>query len=399
MALLAIRGPDVTLCFRKGRWVVLRRGVEVRQVRVHEVDEVQVHGPGEVAASARAAALARGVPLVFLTQDGRYRGRMEGPMGRSGALLLDQARWLVDEGRALALARAVVKGKIESERRILLAHQRSRPLKDVGEAACALRALIPRVDEADHADGVRGVEGRAAALYFGVFGRLLARSDMPWRGRSRRPPRDPPNACLSFGYTLLYSRAESALLTVGLHPGAGALPQASRGQPALALDLMEEFRAPVVDRLVLRLLNRRQLDPEDFEDPAWRRPAFPAGDDASVPDPDPFRANDGPGDLLPEGRADEATEAPEAEPDAAPPEPPDPPVGGRPGSPSVGAVYMGAHARRLFLRQFSEALRGDLTDADTGERVRLDWLLERQARRLARVFQGREAVYRPFRGG
>ena len=113
-------------------------------------------------------------------------------------------------------------------------------------------------------DSIRGLEGRAAAVYFRGFGQCLRQPDMAFTGRNRRPPRDPVNSLLSFGYTLLAGEAVSALQSVGLHPGIGFLHTSYHRRPALALDLVESLRSPVVDRMILRIVNKRMLTADDF---------------------------------------------------------------------------------------------------------------------------------------
>jgi CRISPR-associated protein Cas1 len=115
----------------------------------------------------------------------------------------------------------------------------------------------------DELDIIRGYEGSAAALYFSVFGRLL-RNPWHFNGRNRRPPRDPINAMLSFGYTLLLSHVTSAAVTAGLDPCVGFLHPEYRGRPSMALDLMEEYRSQVIDRLVISIANQMILKPEHF---------------------------------------------------------------------------------------------------------------------------------------
>ncbi|MCK6530083.1 CRISPR-associated endonuclease Cas1 [Myxococcota bacterium] len=401
MALLALAGEALALSFRRSQWVVERRGQPVREIRAGEVDEIQISGAAEVRASARVAALARGIPVVFLTADGRYRGRLEGPRSPTGALQVEQVRWLADPERALSLARWIVAGKVDSQWRLLTDVQRNRQDPAIGEAACQLRALSRRIPGAESLDQARGLEGQAAAIYYGVFDRLITHPHFRWSGRNRRPPRDPVNACLSFGYTLLATRVESALYATGLLPGVGSLHAPIRGQPALALDLMEEFRAGVVDRMTLRLVNRRQLSPEDFGDPSWRRPHL------AVPGPAP-REPDGPDlDEPPDDPADSEVEAAggepagQGDPHTAEQDPRPVPVNlTAPGAPSPPrAVYLQDGGRRLFLHEFQRELRRGVREVDSGESPRLGWVLERQARRLARLFQGADPVYRPSRLG
>jgi CRISPR-associated protein Cas1 len=134
-----------------------------------------------------------------------------------------------------------------------------------------MRRLIERLDQAVDIETLMGYEGQTAALYFEVFPRLIRAEGIVMQGRSRRPPRDPVNAALSFGYSLLTRLMENAVLTVGLDPWVGCLHQARPGLPALVLDLIEEFRPLLVDALVLRLFNWRQLKKSDFYQPeAWK---------------------------------------------------------------------------------------------------------------------------------
>ena len=229
--------------------------------------------------------------------------------------------------------------------------------------------MLGRLDRAESVEELRGHEGEGARRYFETWNELLLHPEVTWSGRTRRPPRDPVNACLSFGYTLLAERVETAVRGVGLLTGIGALHGAGRGQMGLVFDLVEEFRAPLVDRMTLRLFNRRQLSPTDFEDPAWTRPDFPAGTACAA-------------------EADPANE------DPARPTSPKPP----PFRPS-GAVYLGASARKVFLAEWAALLRGKMRDHEDGKSYRVGWLFERQARRLARVVQGRDERYVPFRAG
>lgn len=353
MALLVLNGLGLRLCWSRGRWLITRCGEELRRVRPAEVSEVICEGPIEVSAGARAAALARGTPVVFLTRDGQYRGRLQGPRAPSGSIPLAQVRWLADGPRQLALARALVQGKLGNSRTLLMTHQRRRRSERIASAAAALRSLVERAGAAPSLDSVRGFEGEGARRYFEVWNELVLHPTLGWTGRSRRPPRDPINSCLSYLYTLLAARVEDALYLVGLLPTLGSLHEPGPGRLPLVYDLVEEFRAPLVDRVVLRLVNRNQIAPEDFEDPSWRRPTLPA----------PVRG------ALPEAL--------------------------RPS----GAVYLGRDARALVVRELAAALRSDIIDREDGSRPRAGWVIERQARRLSALFRGEAEAYLPFAWG
>lgn len=205
--------------------------------------------------------------VVWMSRGGRFRARLQGPV--SGNVLLRRAQHeaSADPTRALALARAFVCGKVGSTRYVLLRAAReaetSPPLvrRALGTTEWAQQAL----GETRDVDAVRGVEGQTAADYFRAFPELIRHPDFTFDERTKRPPRDPVNALLSFVYSLVRADCEAAVEGVGLDPQVGFLHTLRPGRPALALDLMEEFRAWWADRLVLTLLNRRQLRPSHFE--------------------------------------------------------------------------------------------------------------------------------------
>lgn len=208
-----------------------------------------------------------GVDTVFLSHRGRYRGRLVGVGSTHVHLRLAQYALATDPPRALAAARAIVAGKIANQRALVLRHARRHGTSDRMHAArSALAILRERVARAETIDVARGVEGAAAAAYFRAFGDLIRVPEMSFPGRNRRPPMDPVNALLSFGYTLLSNVVEAALQIVGLDPFLGTLHAAATARPSLVCDLVEELRAPVVDALVLAAINRRAIRLEDFED-------------------------------------------------------------------------------------------------------------------------------------
>jgi CRISPR-associated protein Cas1 len=242
------------------------------QVPLHHLGAVVC--VGDVAAST--ALLHRcaddGRSVVFLDHAGRFKARLEGPV--SGNVLLRRAQYrAADEpGRALSLGRDLVAGKVQNARQVLLRGGREAPDPDeaaeLQRAAQHLAETVPRLPSAADLDAARGLEGDAARVYYGVFGRLVRedREAFTPDGRSRRPPRDRMNALLSFLYTLLCTDCVGAAEGVGLDPQVGFLHALRPGRPALALDLMEELRPVLADRLALALINRRQLTRGDFEE-------------------------------------------------------------------------------------------------------------------------------------
>ena len=208
-----------------------------------------------------------GVALSFLSPNGRFIGRFQGPV--HGNVLLRKAQYQIaeDKEHALHYAQLFVAGKIQNYRTIL-----QRFVRDNGsnlEVETAVKSLEVSKHWAlrtKEVPSLIGVEGDAANTYFGVFHNLLLhnREEFPFHGRNKRPPKDAVNALLSFVYTLLAHEAAAALETVGLDPYVGFLHALRPGRTSLALDLMEELRAYLGDRLVLSLINRKQVTPNDF---------------------------------------------------------------------------------------------------------------------------------------
>lgn len=216
----------------------------------------------------RCAEDGRGI--VFLDRNGRFRARVEG--ATSGNVLLRRAQHLAlsDVGRRTAIARNLLAGKLRNTRHVLLrAAREADDLDDAGvmsEAAAQIRGIIQRLPARQDLDLMRGDEGEAGRAYFAVFSRMVRqdREAFGLDGRTRRPPRDRMNAVLSFLYTLLRADCAAALEGVGLDPQVGYLHALRPGRPALALDLMEELRPALADRLALTLVNRGQMRPEAF---------------------------------------------------------------------------------------------------------------------------------------
>lgn len=247
-------------------------GIERSRVPLHMLAGVVTFGAIVVSPALIAALAGAGITLTLLDRNGRFQARVDGPT--SGNVLLRRAQYRAcDEPEEIV--RSMLVGKIANQRAVLM-----RALRDYGgdyappdrdaleRVAERLAQILRRVEHANESlERLRGSEGEAANLYFSVFDHLIRSPDaeMRWRGRSRRPPLDPVNALLSFLYTLLTHDCRSALETVGLDPAAGFLHRDRPGRPSLALDLMEELRPILADRLALSLINRRQLRARDFE--------------------------------------------------------------------------------------------------------------------------------------
>lgn len=239
---------------------------------VHMLESLVCMGRVTVSPQLLGFCSEQGVSICYLTPHGRFLVRVEGPVSGNVLLRREQYRRSDDPLRCAAIVRNLLVGKIHNQRAVL-----ARGWRDHGErltdrtaflhALKRLKRIPQRILQENDVDLLRGLEGEAAQAYFGVFDQLI-RVESPllhFGGRNRRPPRDAFNALLSFLYTLLTHDCRSALETVGLDPAVGFLHRDRPGRPSLALDMAEEFRPLLGERLALSLINRRQLNERDFQ--------------------------------------------------------------------------------------------------------------------------------------
>ena len=210
----------------------------------------------------------RGVSVSFMSESGKFLASVTGPVSGNVLLRLSQMRAYEDKSKKGDIARSFVIGKLMNARSVLLRRMRDHgEMADIAESSAKILDVLRRVrDSAPDAERLRGLEGEAGAVYFGVFNELIVagRETFSIASRNRRPPLDPMNALLSYLYTLLAHDCRGALESVGLDPQIGFLHEVRAGRPSLALDLMEEFRACLADRVALSLVNLRQLGARDF---------------------------------------------------------------------------------------------------------------------------------------
>jgi len=256
---------------RRGQCVVVRIDGRPRlTLPVHTLDGIVCFGRVGCSPALLALAASEDVTVSFLSLNGRFLARVVGPISGNVLLRRAQFRTADDPASAARIARPIVAAKVAGARMVLLRHLRDHPSSPGTDlVAAAARRLADHLDTLrgqPPLEALRGIEGDAARTYFGVFDHLVLvqKETFAFRGRSRRPPLDPLNALLSFLYTLLAHDVRSALEAVGLDPQVGFLHADRPGRPALALDLMEEFRPLLADRLALALVNRRQVRPEGF---------------------------------------------------------------------------------------------------------------------------------------
>jgi CRISPR-associated protein Cas1 len=256
---------------REGEAVIVRqKELILLRVPIHTLGGIVCFG--QIGFSPFLVGLCgeRGVAVSFLSERGRFLARVEGPVSGNVLLRREQYRRADDPVASAALARSVIAGKIANSRTVILRALRDRPdaagAENMKAAAAQLGQHLAALKEGVPLDTLRGLEGTAARVYFEVFDALITqqKDSFFFRQRSRRPPLDNVNALLSFLYTLLRHDVEAALESVGLDPAVGFLHRDRPGRASLALDLMEEQRAFLADRLALSLINLRQIAVDGF---------------------------------------------------------------------------------------------------------------------------------------
>ncbi len=264
MSTLYVTQQDTVLRKTDERLKVTQKGATLLDVPMLKVSQVVIFGRVTVTASTLQTLLEHHIPVCYLSEHGRYVGRFEPSLSKNSLLRSAQYRAAFDATVTLTLAQQMVRGKLSNMRVFLQRANRGVDDPAVAQAVDQLKTHLAAVESARSLDYLRGLEGAGSAVYFGVFDNLLKPSGMRFEKRVRRPPTDPVNALLSFGYALLANDIQSAVNTVGFDPYQGYLHVEHYGRPSLALDLMEEFRPLIVDSVVLTCINKRILGPEDF---------------------------------------------------------------------------------------------------------------------------------------
>lgn len=309
------------------RLVVSKEGETLQSVPLIKIDQVLLFGNVGLTTPALTWLMGRGIDVIFCKQDGTYRGRVVGPSTGHSRLRRLQYRRVENAAFSLETARIIVRAKLQNSRTLLRRYRRRQGQPALDPSIERLSELLDQSTRANGLPRLMGLEGAGAAAYFAGLRHLFARKEWLFEKRVRRPPTDPVNVLLSFGYTLLTRQMEATVERVGLDPYLGCLHRDSYNRPSLALDLVEEFRAIVVDSVVLRCLNSELITPADFS------------------------------------RQDD------------------------PGRP----VLLGEAGRNRFIREFEGRLALTFTHPALGEKVTYRRCLELQARDMARAFQAGNA--------
>ncbi len=228
-------------------------------------EQVILVGNVNASSSAMRFFMREGIDLVFMSAHGRFQGRLQAQSPRNIMLRIAQFQRWKDEAFAMGMCRAFVLGKVRNMRTLLQRQFRKLGLAVLKEADDAMAFATRLAERAESKQLLLGIEGTATAAYFKGLAELFSLEGFEFPTRTRRPPLDPANALLSFLYYLLAKDAESALLAAGLDPYLGFYHSLKYGRPALALDLMEEFRPVIADSVALTLIRKRILAPDDFK--------------------------------------------------------------------------------------------------------------------------------------
>lgn len=244
--------------------VIEQEHKKIAQLPIHSIGHIFCFGNILISPFLLAFCGEYNVNLAFFTEQGKYLGRFQGR--QSGNVFLRRAQYRQSDNNPIPIAKNIIAAKIQASKRVLQRHIRNHgENNDIQNAIIALNFSLKQLHKADSLALIRGIEGDAAARYFGVFHQLInPKSGFQFDGRNRRPPRDGVNALLSFLYSILAKDISGALQGVGLDPQIGFLHADRSGRDSLAQDILEEFRAWWVDRTILSLINRGQIKPTDF---------------------------------------------------------------------------------------------------------------------------------------
>ena len=247
------------------RLVVTKEGKILLEIPEFKIERVFIFGNIQITTPAMKFLLERGIETGLFTVYGRLIGKLSPVSSKNVLLRLSQFEKAKDEEFKLRMAKVIIEGKIKSTKVLLQRFARNHPEVDFKEAEESLNSCLGELPRKTKVSGVIGIEGRASAIYFEAFGKMF-RKELKFERRTRRPPKDPVNSLLSLGYSLITNEMFSVLESMGFDPYVGYLHGIEYGRPSLALDLIEEFRHIVIDRLTLELVNKEILTSDDFEE-------------------------------------------------------------------------------------------------------------------------------------
>ncbi|GCL55743.1 CRISPR-associated protein Cas1 [Microcystis aeruginosa NIES-3806] len=265
MATLYLLEQGTSLLKEQFRFLIHVPDKDKIEVPIRDVERILLFGNINLSTPAIATCLESRITVLFLSLSGRYKGHLWSKEASNLNVELLQFQHQNDRQFQLNTSKSIVRGKLINSKQLLLRLNRQRNILDIEQAISGINTDLEALKLVDNIDSLRGYEGISAARYFSALGQLIINPDFNFSQRHRQPPTDPVNALLSFGYTLLFNNVLSLIIAEGLSPYLGNFHYGEKKKPYLAFDLMEEFRSPIVDSLMLTLFNQSILKSKDFE--------------------------------------------------------------------------------------------------------------------------------------
>jgi CRISPR-associated protein Cas1 len=261
---LYLNEHGLTLKKKSNRIIVKKEGRIIQEIPVVDLKRLFVFGNSQLSTELMRYLASRGIEIAFLSMKGRFRYRLTPETSKNIFLRLAQHEKYREHLFRLQISRNFVRAKIWNQRSLLIRYQRNQPDTDLRIHINFLKSLLPQIDHHDDLQGIMGIEGRAAKMYFAGFNKLLQNGfELP--ERKYYPAPDPVNAMLSFGYMIVLYEIQSLLEAHGFDVYLGFMHSLRYGRASLATDLLEEFRSPIIDRLVLYLINKKIIKIKDFK--------------------------------------------------------------------------------------------------------------------------------------
>ncbi|MFQ6114248.1 MAG: CRISPR-associated endonuclease Cas1 [bacterium] len=250
---------------QSSRHLVVTKGKEkLIHIPLLNVERLVLFGNVQITTQAINLLLNEGIDVAFMSTQGRLRGRLVATESKNVFIRLAQYERYLEDVFQVEMARAIVKGKITNARAVILLYQKNHPEVDLQLEIATLDETLFKIKNQNSHNSLLGSEGVGTASFFKAFSKMFSKR-LRFETRSRRPPKDPVNALLSLGYTLLTNEVLSAVIAGGMDPYIGFLHGVVYGRPSLALDIVEEFRHPLIDRFTLNLFNNEIFVREDFQ--------------------------------------------------------------------------------------------------------------------------------------
>ena len=267
MTILYLTEEGSYLEMRSNRVRIRKSDYTLKELPLEKLEGIVLIGRTHVTTPLMTELLEREIPMTWLSATGKFYGRLEPTTSINIERQREQFRRAEDEIFCFELAKSFITSKIRNCRVLIKRYNRDKKIDRVNEISEELKQYVLKVLNSDGIEQLLGYEGNASRVYFEALS-LLTKESFKFTGRSRQPPKDPFNSLLSFGYTILLYEIYTAITNKGLHPYVSYLHQVRRGHPALASDLIEEWRPTIIDSLVMGLVSNNIINIEDFKPPA-----------------------------------------------------------------------------------------------------------------------------------